>query len=377
MDKIICVPDSFKGTLSSEQICEIIKSEGKKIFPNCEFVTIPVADGGEGSVDCFIKALNGVKKTCNVSDAFFEKIEANYCIINNNTAVIEMASCCGLPLVEHKKNPMLTTTYGVGEIIIDAIKNNCTKIIMALGGSSTNDGGCGAAAALGVKFFDKNKTEFVPTGGTLINIQTIDVSNINTSLKNIEITTMCDIDNPLYGEFGAAYVFAPQKGADDEIVKLLDEGLINFSNKIKSFLNVDVSNIKGAGAAGGMGAGMVAFFGSSLEMGIETVLDAVKFDDLISNANLIITGEGKIDNQSLSGKVVVGVAKRAKAKNVPVLAIVGTIGDGYEQAYNVGVTSVFSINRTAEDFSVTKTKSEYNLRKTIVDIFKLLKAFKN
>lgn len=374
MKKIICVPDSFKGTLTSEQICDIVKNEGEKIFNNCEFITIPVADGGEGSVDCFIKALNGSKKICIVSNAFFEKIESYYGLIDNNTAIIEMSACCGLPLVEGRKNPLLTTTFGVGEIIIDAINNGCTKIIMALGGSSTNDGGCGAAAALGVRFFDKNEKEFIPTGGTLINIERIDMSNLNKKLKNIKITTMCDIDNPLYGESGAAFVFAPQKGADTDMVRLLDDGLIHLSNILKKQLNKDVANIKGAGAAGGMGAGMIAFFDSSLEMGIETVLDAVNFNELLIDSSLVITGEGKIDSQSLRGKVVIGVAKRAKAQNVPVVAIVGTIGTGYELAYELGVTSVFSINREAEDFSISKYKSATNLRKTVIDIFKLLKS---
>ena len=235
-----------------------------------------------------------------VKGPYFEKLDAFYGILpDGRTAVIEMAACAGLPLVGERKNPLLTTTYGVGELILDAARRGCRKIIVGLGGSATNDAGCGMAAALGVRFEGKGGS-FIPTGGTLSDVKKITV-NLPPELCGVEIVAMCDIDNPLYGEKGAACIFAPQKGADAGAVRLLDEGLIHISKIIKRDLGVDVSAIPGGGAAGGMGAGMVAFLGSSLRPGIETVLDTVGFDRALQGADLVLTGEGRLDTQSLLG----------------------------------------------------------------------------
>lgn len=372
--KIVIIPDSFKGTLSSKQICEIISGKVKEHLPECEIVSIPVADGGEGSVDCFVTALNGDVKNVVCKNPYFEDINTFYGVINNgNTAVIETASCAGLCLVEGRKNPMLTTTYGVGQQIADAAKSGCKKIIVGLGGSCTNDCGCGAAAAVGVRFYDKDGNEFIPTGGTLKNVERIDTCEKIKLLDNVEIITMCDIDSPMYGKTGAAYVFAPQKGADMEMVKELDDGLVHISKIISRDLRINVADIKGGGAAGAMGAGMAAFFNSGLQMGIETVLDTVSFDDVIRDADVIFTGEGKIDSQSLRGKVVIGVAKRAKLQNVPVVVIAGGAEPDIEDAYALGVTSIFTINRMPEDFSVSRYKSEQNLCLTVDNILRLMK----
>lgn len=374
MKKVVLIPDSFKGTLSSDSICNIVGGKVKEHFPECEIVSIPVADGGEGSVDCFLTALGGEKVYETVKNPYFEDMTSFFGLINNGeTAVIEMASCAGLPLVEDRKDPRKTTTYGVGQLILAAAKKGCKKIVVGLGGSSTNDAGAGAAAAIGIKFFDKEGKEFIPVGGTLIDIAKIDISNKAKELEGIEIVTMCDIDNPAYGETGAAYIFGPQKGADPEMVKELDKGLVNICEVIEKDIKVDVHSVPGGGAAGAMGAGMVAFFDSKLQMGIETVLDTVDFDTVISDADMIFTGEGKIDTQSLRGKVVIGVAKRAKTKNVPVTAIVGGADDGIDKAYEMGVTSIFTINRLPQDLSISKHKSKENLEATADNILRLIK----
>ena len=354
--KFVLIPDSFKGTLSSEQICEIAKEKVEKHFPGAETACVPVADGGEGSVDAFITALGGSKVTVKVKNPYFEDMDSYYGLINEGkTAVIEMASCAGLPLVEDRKDPRKTTTYGVGQLILAAAESGVEKIIVGLGGSSTNDGGCGAAAAVGVKFYDRDGKEFVPTGGTTADICKIDLSGKAEILNKVEIVTMCDIDNPMYGPTGASHIFGPQKGADEAMVLELDEGIKNLSRAITEAIGKDISEVPGTGAAGAMGAGMIAFFGSRLQMGIQTVLDTVKFDEMISDADYIITGEGKLDSQSLRGKVVIGIAERAKKQDKNVIAVVGGADDAeIDKAYEMGVTAVFPINRLPQDFSISR-----------------------
>jgi len=373
LNKAVLIPDSFKGTLSSIEICTIISDKIYKHFPHCHVVSIPVADGGEGSVDCFLSALGGEKIVETVSSPYFEDMESFYGLIDD-TAVIEMAACAGLPLVEDRKNPSLTTTYGVGQLIMSAAKKGCKKIIVGLGGSSTNDGGCGAAAAVGVKFYDKKGNEFIPIGKTLIDIDRIDLSHKAKELDNIEIITMCDIDNPMYGTTGAAYIFGPQKGADEKMILELDKGLKNLCDVIERETGKDLKDVPGSGAAGAMGAGMIAFFNSVLQMGIETVLDTVKFDEIIEDADMIFTGEGRVDTQSLRGKVVIGVGKRAKNKNIPVTVIAGGAANNIDDAYDMGVTSIFTINRLPEDFEISRHKSKENLEATIDNIIRLIKS---
>ena len=374
MKKFVLIPDSFKGTLSSKQICEIMSGKIKEQFSDAEIVSIPVADGGEGSVDCFLTALGGEKIDLKCKGPYFEDVKGFYGLIDGGkTAVIEMAAAAGLPLVEKNKNPLSTTTYGVGELILDAVMRGVKKIIVGLGGSCTNDFGCGAAAACGVKFFDENGKEFIPVGGTLKNVAKVDVSTLNKAFDGVQIVTMCDIDNPPYGLLGAAYVFAPQKGADENAVKLLDDGVKHLCKVIKDCLGVDLSTLSGGGAAGAMGAGMVAFFNSQLKMGIDTVLSTVGFDEIIKDADYIFTGEGKIDSQSLRGKVVIGVARRAKKADVPVIAVVGGADGDMSGAYKEGVTAVFSINRLPQDFSISRFNSAENLAFATENILRTLK----
>lgn len=376
MKKIVLIPDSFKGTLSSGEICQIMSEKIDEVFWGCKVCSVPVADGGEGSVDCFVSALGGEKVYIDVEGPFFEPVKAFYGILSDRkTAVVEMAACAGLPIVEDRKDPMRATTYGVGKLILDAAAKGCEKIIVGLGGSCTNDAGAGAAAAIGIKFFDKSGAEFVPTGGTLKDVCKIDASGKSKLLDGIEIISMCDIDNPLYGETGAAYVFAPQKGADEAMVKELDDGLRHISGKIMECLGMSVDEVAGGGAAGGFGAGMLAFFGSKLQSGINTVLETVGFDDMLSDTDLVFTGEGRLDSQSVRGKVISGVAGVAKKKGVPVIAVVGGAEDGIEKIYDAGVSAVFTINKKAEDFSVSRYKSKENLAFTVENILKLLKTF--
>lgn len=373
MKKAVIIPDSFKGTLTSREICAIISDKIKMHFPHCRIVSIPVADGGEGSVDCFLAALGGQKVFERVSSPYFEDMEAFYGLIGD-TAVIEMAACAGLPLVEGRKNPSLTTSYGVGQLIMAAAKRGCKKIIVGLGGSSTNDGGCGAAAAAGVKFYDRQGKEFIPVGKTLIDIDRIDLTHRARELNKIEIITMCDIDNPMYGPEGAAFVFGPQKGADEKMVIDLDRGLEHLCRLIERETRRNLKDVPGTGAAGAMGAGMIAFFDSVLQMGIETVLDTVKFDEIIAGADMIFTSEGRFDTQSLRGKVVVGVGKRAKSKNIPVTVITGGADTNIEKAYDMGISSIFTINRLPEDFEISRHKSKENLQATVDNILRLIKS---
>ena len=359
--------------MSSEQICAIMDKAIKQHYPEADVTSIPVADGGEGSVDAFLQALGGEKKTVTVEGPFGQPMESFYGIVKGTTAIIEMAACAGLPLVGDELHPDKTTTFGVGELMLDAAKNGCTTIIVGLGGSATNDGGCGAAAACGVIFKNKAGKAFIPTGGTLGEVALIDTSTLDPVFKNVTITTMCDIDNPFYGLHGAAYIFGPQKGATPEMVSVLNANMESLAKVIKRDCNLDVQEIPGSGAAGGMGGGMAAFFGSRLQMGIETVLETVNFDTLLKKADLVLTGEGKIDGQSLRGKVVIGVSRRAKKANVPVIAVVGDIGDDVEGAYEEGVSAIFSINRLAVDFKIAKKRATLDMEKTIDNLMRFIK----
>lgn len=373
MKRIILIPDSFKGTLSSKKICEIIKERSMVHFPNVEIVSIPVADGGEGTVDCFFNAVGGRLINCQTVNPFFEEIESFYGLLNDGkTAVIEMSACAGLPLVENRKKPMLTTTYGVGLLIKDALNKGVKEIILGLGGSATNDFGCGVAAALGVRFYNARNELFVPVGGTLRDVEKIDIRHIEERLRKVKLTIMCDVKNPVYGVNGAAYIYASQKGANAEQIRVLDDGLRHICGIVQRDLRKDLVGLVGGGAAGAMAGGMYVFFNANLKMGIEVVLDAVDFDSLLETTNLIFTGEGKIDSQSLQGKVVSGVAKRAKAKGVPVIAIVGGVEGDISRIYESGVNSVFTINRLPEDFSVSRYKSEENLKYTVDNILRML-----
>lgn len=340
MEKCLVIPDSFKGTLTSAEVCEIMRIKLAEAFPCCRTIAIPVADGGEGTVDCFLHAQSGEKIILAVKGPRQTDVISFYGV-SGDTAVIEMAAAAGLHLAGFPMDPSTASTYGVGQLISDAIDKGFRKIILGLGGSCTNDGGVGAAAALGARFLDSGGREFLPTGRTLSMIADIDLRPLKRRLGGTSITAICDIDNPVYGPKGAAFVFAPQKGADGEMVSLLDENLRAYAETVWRSLHIDVNSLKGGGAAGAMGAGAYAFLGATLKPGIEVVLDFIHFDELLEGCDYVFTGEGKLDRQSLGGKVIVGIGRRARLKNVPVIAVVGFAADGINEIYSQGITRVF------------------------------------
>lgn len=375
MRKYVVIPDSFKGCLSSGEICGIIAREIRRRDPEARVCALPVADGGEGTVDAFLGALGGEKVAMPCRDPYGRPLTAHYGLFpDGKTAVIEMAAAAGLPLVGEDRRVADTTTYGVGQLIAHALKRGAERILLGLGGSATNDGGCGAAAALGVEFLDAEGKAFVPVGGTLRRIAHIRTGGLLPALRQAEVIAMCDIDNPLCGESGAAAVFAPQKGADAATVRMLDEGLAHLAAVIEMDLGRSLLALPGGGAAGGFGAGSVAFLGAQLQMGIEAVLDLTDFDRLAADAYLVITGEGRLDSQSLRGKVVVGVARRARALGVPVVALVGSSETDIAAAYDAGVTAVFPINPAPTTLSEALAHARTHLAFTAENVLRFARC---
>lgn len=373
MKKVILIPDSFKGTMSSIEICDIMYAAIKKHYPNCQITKIPLADGGEGSVDAFISALGGRKIQTTVCGPFGEPVSAFYGQIGNS-AIIEMAAAAGLPLVKENRHPGKATTRGVGELIRMAVLDGAKELVVCLGGSATNDGGAGVAHECGVKFYNNHGIQFLPVGESLSQIERIDCSGLMPELNGIKIVTMCDIANPLCGENGATHVFAPQKGADPEELINLEQGMLHFADIVARDTGVAIRDLPGTGAAGGMGGGMHAFFHSQLKSGIDTLLDIVNFENILKDADLVFTGEGKFDSQSLQGKAVMGVVSRAAKMNVPVVAIVGDIGEGIEDAYSNGLRGIFSINRAAIPFAEAKKRAKKDLYLTMDNLLHYMKS---
>lgn len=362
--KIIIAPDSYKGTLCARQVAETIDKAVKAVVPDVKTLIMPIADGGEGTIDAF-----GAKKICvTATGSQYERIQSFYGVLGD-TAIIELAACAGLPMAK-KLAPDTATTYGVGQLIRAALNAGFRKFIVALGGSSTNDMGCGLATALGVKFKSKNGNYFIPAGLSLGDIAEIDISGLDPRIKESEIITMCDIDNPLCGEKGASFVFAPQKGAKAELLPMLDNAMLHASEMVKKFIGKDVADIPGAGAAGGCGAGMVAFLGSELRRGIDVVLDTKNFDLELEDTDLVFTGEGRFDAQSIDGKAISGIAARTKPRNIPLIVLCGA-ADESEICYEIGVTAVFSIQRKAMPFKEAKLVNEPSLYKTAYNVMKL------
>ena len=359
--KIVICPDSFKGTVPSHRAAEIIKTAALSVVPDAEIVTVPLADGGEGTCD----ALGAEKIPVRVAGPDGAAVESFYGVLGN-AAVIELAAAAGLGITKIK-DPAKTTTRGVGELILAAAGAGYDKIVIALGGSATNDCGCGMALACGVRFFDVDGNEFTPVGGTLSRVGSIDVSRLDPRVARADITVMCDVDNPLFGERGAAFVFAPQKGADTDTVADLDLGLRHIASVIKDVLGTDVSKLPGGGAAGGCGAGAVAFFGAELRRGIDVILDAVNFDSVLDGADLVVTGEGRFDSQSADGKAVSGVASRAFSHGVPVAVVCGIAEDGAGKLIR-GVKWVFPTIRGPYSGVITKEAAEDALYRTSAEM---------
>lgn len=343
--RILIAPDSFKDALPAVEVCRAIEKGILKADETSTIIQFPLADGGEGTAGILAWHNEGEMVKASFSDPLMRKIEAQYGIsADGKTAFIESAETAGLQLLKStERNCMNTTTFGTGEMIRHAIKSGARKIILGLGGSATNDAGMGMATALGYRFFDENEVELEPVGKNLSKVVRIDETELMPDLKNVEFVTLYDVHNPLYGEKGAAFVFAPQKGANAEEVELLDEGLQHFALKLKTSFLVETETIKGAGAAGGMGAGVVAFLNARLVPGIEYVLEATGFEKQLEDAGLVITGEGTIDEQSLDGKVIRGVAALAAKHGVPVIAFCGKLEIENEQIEKLGLLAAFSI----------------------------------
>lgn len=373
MKKVVVISDSFKGSLSSSQISRIAADCIHRYDPDCQVVGLPVADGGEGTVECFLEAIGGESVVIPVRGPWGETLEAAYGRIGD-TAVVEMAAAAGLPLVGDRKDPSKTTTYGVGMQIRHAVEHGAKRIILGLGGSATNDGGCGCAVALGVRFRDEAGKEFCPVGETLHQIAAIDCTAADKLLEGVAVEVMCDIDNPLCGPKGAAAIFGPQKGADKAMIAMLDKGLGHMAQVIAKERDVQVDLIPGSGAAGGFGAGAVAYLHAELRPGIEVVLDMVEFERQLEGCDLVITGEGRIDGQSLGGKVPVGVSRRARKSQVPVIAVVGIMGNGAEAVYDEGITAIFNTNRRALPFEQIRCDGEQDYRSTLDDVLKFYYA---
>lgn len=339
MKKIIIIPDSFKGSASSMEVCSCIERGVLKVFKNAIIKKIPVADGGEGTVDSIIYAAGGNIKKVYVKNPLGETIEAKYGIISKDKAVIEMAEASGITLVDdNERNPLKYSTYGTGELIKDALNSNIKEILIGIGGSATNDCGIGMASALGYRFLDKDNNELNAIAENMIKVAYIDDSNVDKRIFDIKINVACDVKNPLYGENGATAIYGKQKGVTEESFHILDDGLKNIARIVKEKFNKEIDYIEGSGAAGGLGGGLVAFCNAQLKSGIDAVLDIIDFEEQIKDASLIITGEGAIDGQTKKGKVPVGVARRAS--NTPVIAIVGDIRDGVEAVYDMGIVSI-------------------------------------
>ncbi|HEX2395765.1 MAG TPA: glycerate kinase [Bacteroidales bacterium] len=343
--KILICPDKFKESLTAEKVAESIKIGILKDWKHAECTIMPMADGGEGTVSAIVAATKGKTEKLTVHDPLMRPVDAFYGISGDGkTAVIEMAAASGLALVKpEERNPMITTSYGTGELIQNAIDKGCESIIIGIGGSATVDGGVGMAQAMRIRFLDENGHEIKPGGGNLRSVKHIDMSGIDKRIAKCKITVACDVTNVLTGREGAAYVFGPQKGATQEQVKVLDDSLVYLSNLIRRQINIDISSVSGGGAAGGMGAGIVAFLGGEIKKGFEVISEIVKLEEYIKSSDLIITGEGKIDGQTAYGKTPAGIAGIAIKYNKPVIAFAGALGAGYEKLYENGFSAIIPI----------------------------------
>ena len=341
--KFLFASDSFKGTLSSKRTAELLAQAASEIFPGCEYSSIEVADGGEGTTDAVLSAVNGEKIAVSVHGPLWEEISAYYGKLDDRRAVMEMAAASGLPLVpSEQRDPRKTTSYGTGEMIADALGKGFRDISIAIGGSATNDGGIGCMRALGVRFLDENGQELSGCGADLAEIRSIDVSGLDPRVKECKFTVMCDVTNPLCGEKGATHTFGKQKGGTPEILEELEKGMCNYRDILKNQFGVNMDEVPGAGAAGGLGAALMVFLNGTLKSGIETVLDLVEFDRKLEGVSLVVTGEGSTDWQSVFGKVMQGVGVHCRKAGIPAVAVVGSMGKGAEDIFDYGIESILT-----------------------------------
>lgn len=341
--KLLFASDSFKGTLSSEKTIELLTRAAHEVFGECECSGVPVADGGEGTTDAVVKARGGKFVTVSVHGPLMELMDASYGALSETEAVLEMAAASGLPLVpEDQRNPMLATTYGTGELVMAALDAGYKDISIAIGGSATNDGGMGFAAALGVKFYDADGNELLGRGEDLQKVSRLDLAGLDPRVKDTKFTVMCDVTNPLTGPNGATYTYGAQKGASPDMQAALEDGMQNYRRLLMETFGVDPNDTPGTGAAGGLGAALLLFCNAEMKSGIATVLDLISFDERLEGVDLVVTGEGRTDWQSAFGKVLQGVGERCAAKGVPAVALCGSLGKDYEKVYDCGITSLLT-----------------------------------
>jgi glycerate kinase len=373
--KVLIAPQSYKGSISAIKVAEAIKEGALNIFPDIESLIIPVADGGDGTLETLVESTSGTIHNSNATGPLGNSIPVIWGTLGDNkTAIIEMARISGLALVsQNERNPYYTTSYGLGEIIKEALDLDYRKFIIGIGGSATNDGGAGMAQALGAKLTDKNKKS-IDLGGLALNeITKIDISGIDPRIHESEILVACDVNNPLCGPNGASFVYGPQKGASPEMVKTLDDALYHFGSQLISDTGINIMEIAGSGAAGGIGGGMVGFLNAKLKPGVEIVLDTLDFDKSLKNVDLVITGEGQIDFQTVFSKAPIGVAKHAKKYNIPVIAICGSLGKNYQDVHSHGIDAVIPITPKPMDLKEASDNAYELIKNTSEQIFRILK----
>ena len=373
--KFLFASDSFKGTLSSDQTAELLKKAAAEVFGEVECASVPVADGGEGTIDAVVAALNGSYLKTTVHGPLMESVTASYGKLDENRAVIEMAAASGLPMVPaDKRNPLNTTSFGTGELILHALDQGFRDISIAIGGSATNDGGMGCVRALGVRFLDADGNELEGAGKDLEKVSDIDVSGLDPRIKDTKITVMCDVTNPLCGENGATFTFGPQKGATPEIRDRLEAGMVNYRDVIKKLFGTDCDQIRGAGAAGGLGAALKVFLNGEMKSGIETVLDLIDFDARLEGVDLVVTGEGRTDWQSCFGKVMQGVGERAKANGVVAVGLSGSLGKDAMQIVDHGIASLMTTVDSPMPLEEALSRAEELYYLGAVRMFRFLRA---
>lgn len=371
---IVLAPDSFKESMTAKEVCESMEAGIKKINKDITCIHVPMADGGEGTMQSLVDATYGKVYSLNVVGPLGDEIKAEYGILGDGEiGILEMASASGIHLVpKEKRNPLITTSYGTGQLIKACLDKGVKKLLIGIGGSATNDGGAGVVQALGGKLLDKDGNELSFGGGELKKLHKIDLTNFDKRLKDVKIEVACDVNNPLCGEKGASNVFGPQKGATPEMIDLLDDSLNHYASVIKEQIGKDVLNVPGAGAAGGLGAGLMAFLNGELKKGIEMVIEYSKLEEKVKDADMVWTGEGSIDFQTQYGKTPIGVAKIAKKYNKPVIALAGRVGDNIDVLYENGIDSIFGIIRELTDIDQALLNGKRNIQKTSEDIVRLI-----
>jgi glycerate kinase len=371
----VLAPDSFKESMTAKEVCIAMEKGLRKVYPEANYVHVPMSDGGEGTVQSLVDASNGTLFTKQVMGPLGQPVEAKFGILGDGfTGAIEMASASGIHLVtKETRNPLITTTYGTGQLILECLDRGMKQIIIGIGGSATNDGGTGMAEALGARFLDKNGDTLPRGGGRLDQLATIDVSGLDQRLNDVRIIVACDVTNPLCGEQGASHVFGPQKGATPEMVTQLDQSLAHYADVVKTQLNKDIRDVPGAGAAGGLGAGLLIFTQATLQKGIEIVIDYTKLKEKLQDADFVFTGEGGIDFQTKFGKTPYGVAQAAKGSGKKVIAIAGYIGEGIETLYEAGFDAIFGIVPGASELEKLLAEGPQNVERTCENIARVLK----